>query len=219
MTPTLPLWIDETMHGLPCRVLLPDPYRPDVARYPLVVALHGSGERGTDNVAQLKNGLATFERARAAIVVAPQLPRSETFGGSWYGGDSAGQRKVVAIARELAGRRSVDAARVYGVGFSMGAIGLWDVLTRHRDVFTAAVLIAGDLDVEAARDLADFPLRAVHGSDDRVVPPTNTRRFAAHVAAVGGRAQVTMIDGVGHDVWRHAFADDAIWEWLFAQRR
>ncbi len=210
------------MHGLPCRVLLPSPYEPDRVRYPLVVSLHGSGERGDDNRAQLHNGLAMFEqarRARPAIVVAPQLPRGQTFGGSWYGGDSAGQRSVVAIVRDLAQRRSVDPARVYGVGFSMGAIGLWDVLVRHPDLLTAAVLIAGDLDVDAARALASFPLWAVHGGDDALVSPANVRKFAAHTAAVGGIARYTEVAGVGHDAWRPAFAHAPLWDWLFSQRR
>lgn len=215
-------WLKDTLHGLPCRVLLPEGYAPHTTRYPLVVSLHGSGERGTDNAAQLRNGLEAFVRTRTirpCIVVAPQLPAGETWGGSWYGGETAGQRTLVALTRELAGRRSVDPRRVYGVGFSMGAIGLWDILTRHPTLFAASLLLAGDLDVAAASALVDFPLWAVHGARDTLVPPHNTRAFAALARARGRRARYTEVDDVGHDVWRFAFAHEPLWSWLFAQAR
>ena len=119
-------WLPDVLQGMPARVLLPEPYEPQRTQYPLVVSLHGSGERGTDNASQLKNGIRVFEstdlrQRHPCIVVAPQCDRDDTFGGSWYGGSSRTQRAVVAMVRELCGRRSVDARRVYLIGFSMGA--------------------------------------------------------------------------------------------------
>jgi predicted peptidase len=211
-------WLEETMGDLPCRVLLPARYEPQVRRYPLVVSLHGSGERGTDNRAQLKNGLALFEaHEHPCIVVAPQLPRGQTWGGSWYGGDTPGQRSLVGIVRELRSRSSVDTQRVYGVGYSMGAIGLWDILVREPGLFTAAVLVAGDLDMGSASSLTSFPLWSVVGARDDVVSPDNTRAFARLVAERGGTAKVTEIAGAGHDVWKAAFTRGPLWDWLFAQ--
>lgn len=221
MSVTRPLWLDESIGGLPCRVLLPQRYEPHTHRYPLVLSLHGSGERGNDNWAQLRNGLEIFEQRRtgdAGIVVAPQLPKGMTWGGSWYGGESAGQRTLVALAKELRGRGSVDPDRIYGVGFSMGAIGLWDILVRNPGLFAAAVLVAGDLEVERAAPLTAFPLWAIVGGRDDVVPPDNTREFARLVERRGGIAKVTEIAAAGHDVWRAAFAYAPLWDWLFAQR-
>lgn len=217
----LSAWAEDRIQGLPCRVLLPEPYDPQRQRYPLVVSLHGSGERGTDNVAQLRNGLDVFERmrrTRPSIVFAPQLPPGETFGGSWYGGDTKGQRLLVSAVRELRERKSVDPSRVYAVGFSMGAIGLWDILVRHPGLFAAAVLIAGDLDVHAAEPLVSFPLWSIVGGRDQAVPPENTRAFARRVEQRGGIAKVTEVADAGHNVWRHAFEHEPVWEWLFAQR-
>ncbi len=214
---TLSLWGEEIMGGLPCRVLLPHPYEPSTRRYPLVVSLHGSGERGTDNHAQLRNGLGMFEHRREAIVVAPQLPAGATWGGSWYGGESAGQRALVALVRELRDRSSVDPRRVYGVGYSMGAIGLWDLLVRHAELFTAAVLIAGDLELESAAALVDTPLWAIVGGRDEHVPPESVRTFGRLVEERGGIAKVTEIATAGHDVWKQAFAHAPLWDWLFAQ--
>ena len=125
----------------------------------------------------------------------------------------------MALTQELSARRSVDPRRVYGVGFSMGAIGLWDILTRHPALFAASALIAGDLDVAAAAPLVDVPLWTVHGGRDTLVLPDNARAFAAMAAARGGRARYTEVDDVGHDVWRFAFAHEPLWAWLFAQSR
>lgn len=212
-------WDRETLHGLPCRILLPRGYDPR-QRYPLVLSLHGSGERGDDNERQLKNGLQRFEepwlRAHAPIVVAPQIPQGATFGGSWYGGASPHQQVVVDIVNDLAARASVDEDRVYGVGFSMGAIGLWDIFVRFAGVFAAGVVIAGDVDVDAATALQGFPLWAVHGSDDALVPPDNTRRVDGVLTAP---FRYTEIRGAGHGVWSHAFSQPALWRWLFSNRR
>lgn len=211
-------WLEDTLGGLPCRVLLPSHYEPHARRYPLVVSLHGSGERGTDNSAQLRNGLSVFEQRGDAIVVAPQLPRDQTWGGSWYGGETSGQRTLVAIVQELRAKSSVDTNRVYGVGFSMGAIGLWDILVRHPALLSAAVLIAGDLEPARAATLVSFPLWAIVGGRDELVPPDNHREFARLVEAAGGIAKVTEIATAGHDVWKHAFGHGPLWDWLFAQR-
>lgn len=218
---TLSLWLEERIAGLPCRVLLPARYDPNRHRYPLVVSLHGSAERGTNNIAQLKNGLDAFERMRHShpcIVVAPQLPKGQTFGGLRYGGDTPGQRRAVELVRELAGRKSVDPSRIYGVGFSMGAIGIWDMLARHPGLFTAAVLVAGELDVANAPALVNFPLWTVVGGRDKRVPPDSTREFARIVEKLSGTAKVTEVAEAGHEVWRAAFAHQPLWDWLFAQR-
>lgn len=219
---TEPAWLVDTVGGLPCRILLPSPYEPASRRYPLVITLHGSAERGDDNVAQLRNGVRSFEGWRSrwpCIVVAPQLPRGENFGGAWYGGESDGQRRVMRLVEDLSVRSSVDASRVYGVGFSMGAIGLWDLLARRPALFAAAVLIAGDLDLEQASSLVHAPLWAVHGTDDEVVSPLNVRQFAERVRREDGIARYTEVPGVGHDVWRTAYEHVPLWEWLFAQQR
>jgi predicted peptidase len=225
MTAPLSLWHAETMHGLPCRVLLPDDYDPAQRRYPLVLSLHGSGERGDDNVAQLRNGLAhlstpDFRRRHPCVVVAPQAPRGHTFGGSWYGGRTPLQDTLVALLNDLRGRRSIDPDRVYGVGFSMGAIGLWDLCRRHRSLFAAIVPIAGDVDVtdDLVDELAGLPVWAVCGHADTLVPPDNTRALLARLSTRGD-ARFTELRDVGHDCWRQAFSQTALWDWLFAQRR
>jgi pimeloyl-ACP methyl ester carboxylesterase len=151
-------WEEEVFADLRYRVLLPHDYSPE-KKYPLVVFLHGSGERGSDNVAQLTKGVGAFNtrhvRARfPCIVVAPQAPAGGSFGGAWYPGLWATQDAVARLTRELSGRRTVDVERMYLAGLSMGAIGGWELLVRHPGLFAAAMLVCGEPKVAWAEALS-----------------------------------------------------------------
>ena len=210
----IPGWDLDHHDGLPFRFHLPSGYEPS-RRYPVVVYLHGSGERGDDTWAHLKNGVEAL-RAHELIAVAPQCPKADTFGGSWYGGESATQRKVVSLVRALAGRSSVDPRRISAIGFSMGGIGLWDLLLRHPGLFSAAVPVASDLEPEAAaRALAGFPIWAFHGEVDELVSNASVRRLTG---LLGPPFRYTELPGVGHDSWRGAFEHPELVPWLLAQR-
>ncbi|MBX7097917.1 MAG: hypothetical protein K1X89_09405 [Myxococcaceae bacterium] len=209
-----PTWHLAHHDGLPYRFTLPDGYDPAHRRYPVVLTLHGSAERGDDTQAHLTNGVDALG-ALPVIAVAPQCPREDTFGGSWYGGASATQAKVASLVRELATRRSVDRERISVIGFSMGAIGLWDLLLRHPGLFSAGVPIAGDLDVATVRAFDGLPIWAFHGErDDKV------SNLAVRVAAKTLRPpfRYTEFQGVGHDSWRGAFGTPELWPWLLSQR-
>ncbi len=211
-------WDLETFEDLPYRFHLPQGYDPARQRYPLVVFLHGYAERGHDTWAHMKNGVEALA-SWPAIAVAPQCPVTDTWGGSWYGGDSRAQRQVVGLVRELGTRRSVDADRVVLIGYSMGAIGLWAILERDANLFSAAVPIAGDLKPESARSLLHFPVWAFHGEKDDVVSNLAMRRVAAMSREAGGAIRYTELAGVKHDSWRAAFGTAELMEWALAQRR
>ena len=208
-------WELDQHEGLPYRFHLPPRYDPSNRRYPVVLYLHGSAERGTDTTAHLKNGIDALG-GHELIAVAPQCPRHDTFGGSWYGGESPTQRRVVSLVQMLMKRRSVDVQRISIVGFSMGAIGLWELLLRHRALFCAAVPIAGDLDPESARALTGFPIWAFHGEKDELVSNAAIRAVAAMLPPP---FRYTEVPGAGHDSWRAAFAHPELMAWLLAQSR
>lgn len=210
-----PTWHLAEHDGLPYRFTLPEGYDPEHERYPVVVYLHGSAERGDDTRAHLTNGVDALG-ALQAIAVAPQCPRADTFGGSWYGGASATQAKVASLVRALQTRRSVDPRRVSLIGFSMGAIGLWELLLRHPHLFSAAVPIAGDLDPATAPLLRGLPIWAFHGEHDDKVSNRAVREVARRL---GPPFRYTELPGVGHDSWRGAFATPELLPWLLAQQR
>ncbi len=184
------------------------------APLPLVVFLHGAGERGDDNRAQLRHGVADFvgearQGAHPCFVVAPQCPR-----GKWWDGDA-----LVALVEHLAARPGVDRDRIYLTGLSMGGFATWDLLGRRPDLFAAAVPICGGGRPERAAAMVPVPVWAFHGDADRTVPVGKTREMAAAVQAAGGEVKVTEYPSVGHDSWTRTYADPAVHDWLFAQRR
>jgi predicted peptidase len=211
-------WDLDTHGDLPYRFHVPVGYDPSRERYPLVIYLHGYAERGHDTWAHMKNGVETLARW-PAIAVAPQCPDTDTWGGSWYGGDSRAQRQVVSLVEELGQRRSVDPDRVVLIGYSMGAIGLWAILERDAALFSAAVPIAGDLRPESARSLLHFAVWAFHGEKDDVVSNLATRKVAAMSKEAQGAIRYTELPGVGHESWKAAFASEALKDWCLAQRR
>jgi predicted peptidase len=211
-------WHEGFDEGVRYRFALPVGYAQGT-RYPLVLFLHGSGESGDDNTAQLKNGVRQLAALHApAIIVAPQCPRGQTWGGSWYGGHSTMQDRVVALAATLASRSSVDAHRMYAVGFSMGAIGLWDLLVRHPTRFAAGLTVAGDVDPIQAQALKDVALWAFHGADDAVVKPDNERFLAGWMSANQGRLRYTELPRRAHDIADEVLARPEVLAWLLAQR-
>ncbi len=216
-------WEEEVAGDLRYRVLLPHEYSP-ARRYPLVVFLHGSGERGSDNVAQLTKAVGAFNsrhvRARfPCIVVAPQAPAGGSFGGAWYPRMWATQDAVARLTRELSGRRTVDSDRMYLAGLSMGAIGGWELLVRHPGLFAAAMLVCGEPKVAWADALLGVPLWAFHGAADDVVPVEPAKALCAELARRSSPVTWTEYAGVGHASWDRAFGEAGVYEWLFAQSR
>jgi predicted peptidase len=199
---------------------------------PLVLYLHGAGERGDDNAAQLKHGVVEFHRRQAThpcVVLAPQCPA----GRKWVEvdwGDSSGSatfpsepseplRLAIAVMDGLIAAGRVDPDRLYVTGLSMGGYGTWYAAGMPGSRFAAAAPICGGGDPAWAKRYLGLPLWAFHGDDDRAVPVGRSREMIAAVRAAGGEPKYTEYPAVGHDCWTRTYADDAFHEWLFAQRR
>lgn len=201
-------------HGsLPYRLFTPPAAKAD-APLPLVLFLHGAGERGTDNEAQLTHGVKPFvavanQKARPCWVVAPQCPT-----GRWWDVDL-----LLAFAEELRGKAGVDRERVYLTGLSMGGFATWHMIGRRPELFAAAVPVCGGGEAGQAKALVDLPIWAFHGDADRVVPVAQSRTMIEAIRKAGGQPQYTEYPGVQHDSWTKTYADVAVHEWLFAQRR
>ncbi|MBS7456750.1 prolyl oligopeptidase family serine peptidase [Coralloluteibacterium stylophorae] len=202
---------------------------------PVVLFLHGSGERGDDNRAQTEAGLGPYLRAHAdafpALVVFPQSPR----GRSWDG-DVA---RVALAALDAASREfGGDAARTYLTGMSRGGYGTWALALDHPQRFAALAPVCGgltnppgrdDLAVEAvagapdpfaaaASRLRGIPSWIFHGAQDDVVPPAQSRRMADALRAAGADVRYTEFPDANHNAWDPAYATPELWAWLFAQR-
>jgi predicted peptidase len=226
-------------HQYRYRVWLP-PHYTKLHRWPVLLFLHGSEERGEDNIRQLSSGLAPALREYGdryrCVVVFPQCgPNQE-----WYG--EMEQQAIAALEKTLREFHG-DRSRIYVTGVSMGGAGVW-YMTRHHRRFAAAVPVCGDvarspddpfptaLPPDLARiigapdpyaalaaAIGTTPVWVFHGADDPVTPVTESRKMVGALQRSGGRVQYTEYEGVGHDAWDRAYSDAGMVRWLLQQRR
>lgn len=205
-----------TQPGLLYRLMPPAKVHPG-EKFPLLVYLHGSGGRGSDNRKALL-GLPT-QMAQPAwrtrfpcYVLVPQCPEL-TF---WSNHDDALIRLVQNAICEL----PIDRQRIYLTGLSMGGYGTWHLAAKIPDLFAAAVPICGEGDTETASRLVNLPIWAVHGTADKVIPVDYSRSMIAAIKAAGGQPNYTELPNVGHDSWTQTYQDpNGVLKWLFAQVR
>ncbi|MGB8852661.1 MAG: PHB depolymerase family esterase [Pirellulales bacterium] len=201
--------------------------------YPVVLFLHGAGERGTDNeqqLAYLPTWLAepAMQEQYPCYLVAPQCrPDRRWVEVAWDDVASTPQAPqmtddlaaAVAALDEVVTTEAADSGRVYLTGLSMGGFGAWDLAARMPERFAALLPICGGGDEATAPRLARLPIWCFHGADDTVVLPGRSRSMIAAVKAAGGSPQYSELEGVGHDSWTPAYRDPAVLDWLFAQRK
>jgi predicted peptidase len=190
---------------------LPEGYTPTGKLWPLVLFLHGSGERGSDLAAVGRQGLAklTQERSFPFILVAPQVPAGELWSAD----------VLVALLDEVQKTLRVDPQRIYLTGLSMGAFGAWDLATLQPERFAALVVISGGGNpVEVCR-LKKVPVWIVHGRQDDVIPVSWAEELGRRLERCSGNVRVTIYPDAGHDAWSRTYADPAFLEWLLAQRK
>ena len=202
------------------------------AKLPLVLFLHGAGERGDDNAAQLKHGAAEFLRRQSehpCLVLVPQCPAGRKWVEvDWGQGGGAGTfpaepseplKLALEVVDDLVAAGRADPDRLYVTGLSMGGYGTWYAAAMPGSRFAAAAPVCGGGDPQWAARYVSLPVWAFHGDDDRAVPVGRSREMIAAIRAAGGEPKYTEYPGVGHDSWTRTYADDAFHAWLFAQRR
>ncbi len=219
------------------RLLMPDGFDPAGDQvYPLVLLLHGAGERGDDNEAQLVHGAAEFahedrQREYPCFVLAPQVPQGKRWVEiDWNLPSGSGQftetptpsmvGALAAVQHWLDSSR-VDPDRVYVTGISMGGYGTWYAAAQSRDLFAAAVPICGGGDPDWAKRYRGLPIWNFHGDADSAVPVVRSREIIAALQDAGQEpaAIYTEYPGAGHLIWADTYARDDLFQWLFSQRR
>jgi predicted peptidase len=188
--------------------------RSEIPRWPLVLFLHGLGERGEDLSVVARHGPPKRLAAGfsvPAIVVSPQCPVTSQFGWS--------TQAVLALLDDVCERLAVDVDRVYLTGLSMGGYGTWTVACEAPQRFAAIAPVCGGGDPTKAARLVGLPTWAFHGAADRLVPLAQSEEMVRAIEAAGGSPKFTIYDGVGHDCWTRTYDDPSFWDWLLAQRR
>lgn len=223
------------------RLLLPVDYCPD-QKYPVILFLHGAGERGNDNEKQLVWGwdLFTNMENRAAypvIVIAPQCPEEPQIPHKNYWVDiyrpvtpedrmfrtfplNAKITEPLAAVKELVdsyiAKGAVDTKRIYVMGLSMGGMGTFDLVCRYPDFFTAAVPICGAVNTDRlAKYKGKTAFRLFHGDQDDTVLPKFSRDAFKTLKSIGAEAEYTEYPGVNHGSWVPAFKEPDFLSWIF----
>jgi predicted peptidase len=221
---------DKDGKTLPYRLLKPDNYDPQ-QKYPLVLFLHGAGECGKDNEKQLVHGVAEFAKKESrkkhpCFLVAPQCPNMKLGWSDFRSKTSALSKEqsepgrlAVELVESIQREYSIDPNRLYITGLSMGGFGTWDIITRHPDMFAAAVPICGGGDPTNAEKIAKLPIWVFHGAVDNIVKPERSREMVEAIKKAGGEAKYTEYPKVGHNSWVKAYQDADMHAWLFAQKK
>lgn len=187
-------------------------------RWPVILFLHGAGERGDDGKKQVTVGLGPALRKRESespfVAIFPQC-RS---GGSWRADSPDGERAMT-ILSEVEKEFRTDPDRIYLSGLSMGGMGTWSLSMKYPDRFAALVPICGRGDIEQASKIAKLPIWCFHGDADRAVTVEGSRTMIAAIKEVGGNPKYTEYPGVGHNSWDAAYATPELFPWLLEQRR
>lgn len=223
---------------LPYRLLMPDGF--DASRkYPLVLFLHGAGERGSDNEKQLTHGSALFTEplnrgAFPGVILMPQCPaesywaqvkidRSNYPIGLEFQYDNGPTRPlqlVMELVSQYLDLSYIDADRVYVMGLSMGGMGTFEILYRMPGVFAAAIPICGaGVPESVSAYAAQTPLWIFHGALDQVVAPGQSVEMVDALLRKGARPAFTLYDNYNHNSWDGAFTEPGLLRWLFSHRK
>ncbi len=220
-------------YSMPYRLYVPDGYDPGKT-YPLVLFLHGAGERGSDNNAQLTgNRGATLwaetanQAAHPSFVLAPQCPSNgqwvnTPFGNGSYSIDNIPMSKELKMVKDiietLQTQYSIDASRLYITGLSMGGYGTWDFILRYPTLFKAAIPMCGAGDPSKASQISTLPLWIFHGNQDGAVPVAGSRDMVNAINALGFNNRepfYTEYDKDHVSAYETAFTEPNLVDWMF----
>ncbi|RZA00143.1 MAG: phospholipase, partial [Sphingobacteriaceae bacterium] len=210
-------------------------------KYPLIIMLHGAGERGNNNEAQLKYGADLFLQPRVrqdfqAIVVFPQCPNDSFWSNVTMEVDSITHKRkfffhtdaeptkamkaLLAFTDEMLKKPYVNKKQVYVGGLSMGGMGTFEIIGRKPKTFAAAFPICGgDNTLNAEKFAKKVPVWVFHGAKDDVVPSDHSEVMVAAIIAAGGNPRYTLYPDAGHGSWTNAFAEPELLPWLFSNKK
>nr|WP_319398185.1 dienelactone hydrolase family protein [uncultured Carboxylicivirga sp.] len=219
------------------RILYPENMKPG-QKYPMILFMHGAGERGSDNQKQLTHGGELFlqEKIRKkypAIVVFPQCPdgimwtnrkKHQNEQGEWifeFPVDIAAPWPALMVDQlidSITQSGLVDKSRVYIIGISMGAIGTLEFLYRYTNKYAAAVVICGGHNAELAAVYESKPIWFFHGGKDNVVPNHYSKEVFDKVQPFNKRTKYTLYPEANHNSWDQALAEPNLLKWLFKNK-
>jgi len=226
-------YTNESGQTMQYRLFMPRNYDP-AKKYPLLLSLHGAGERGDDNLAQLCFWVAGWmdeavQMEHPCILLMPQCPAGQQWVDTpWDRGSysfskipiSRSLKLAKEIFDEVVQKKSVDRSRIYVMGASMGGYGTWNFVMRYPELVAAAVPMCGAGDPVMAGTIKNIPIWAFHGDADPVVPPCGSQEMIDAIQRAGGTSvRLTMYQGVKHDCYLKALKEQKLVDWIFKQQK
>ena len=220
------------------RVLFPEDFSEE-EKYPVVLVLHGAGERGDNNESQLVHGSDVFlnEENREkfpAIVIFPQAPKDDYWAKVEVKRDTMpfqfdfknkeeptkSLNLVMEMMDSVVDQDFVKKDQVYVGGLSMGGMGTYEIIYKKPEMFAAAFAICGGANPEIAKDYPEkFNIWIFHGEKDDIVPPRFSKTMAREINHHGGNAKLSLYPDDNHNSWDSAFSEPYLLEWLFSHER
>ena len=179
---------------------------------PLLLFLHGAGERGNDLELVKKHGppkLIAQGKDFPFIVVSPQCPKGQFWD----------PRALSHLLDSLEDRYAVDSSRIYVTGLSMGGFGTWALAAQQPDRFAAIAPICGGGERFWMRKLKNVPVWAFHGEKDNVVPPHRTTELVEELKKLGADVRQTLYPDAGHDSWTETYNNEELYKWFLSHHR
>ncbi len=180
--------------------------------WPLLLFLHGSGERGADLELVKMHGppkLIDAGESFPFIVVSPQCPSDQ-----WWE-----PTELTALLDEIVEKYKVDEDRIYVTGLSMGGFGTWSLAHYAPRRFAAIAPICGGGEIYWAKQISHLPAWAFHGAKDKGVPMARSESMLDALKKHGGEPKLTIYPEAGHNAWTETYANPKFYEWLLQQKR
>ncbi len=193
----------------------PDDYKKSKHDWPLIIFLHGAGERGDDlSKLYIHGPLKYIENGNKldAVILAPQCPEKQVWD----------MDVLTTLIKEVVMKYRINFTRVYLTGLSMGGYGTWELAIKHPEMFAAVAPICGRINypfLENAKNLKDKPIWVFHGAKDEVVPIINSERMVQALKNAGANPKFTIYPEAGHDSWSKPYSDPKFYEWLLNQEQ
>ena len=201
---------------LNCKYLLflPDGYGKKRQQWPLIMFLHGAGERGDDLEKVKKHGPPKIVENRKDfpfIVVSPQCPEDD-----WW---TDKVEVLINLLDDIVARYKVDTERIYLTGLSMGGYGTWSLASVYPERFAAIAPICGGGKRFMAFRLKDIPIWVFHGGKDKVVPLKESEEMVNAIRNRGGNVKLTIYPDAGHDSWTETYNNQKLYDWFLEHRK
>lgn len=182
------------------------------SKYPLIVFLHGVGERGNNPEVVKRNGLPkTIEEGLElpVYVLAPQCPDNDR----WHAS------VLNRLIEEFVAAHPIDKNRIYLTGLSMGGFGTWKLAMQHPNKFAALAPICGGGSVYELYKIKHIPIWVFHGAKDKVIPIEKSTIMVDELKKMGANVKYTIYPDAEHDSWTETYKNPELYEWMLAQKK